>query len=101
MTANEVLTTGNITFAIGILSLIFTIYKSYRNPQIDTDKTIIGLNDRIGNVEKTVNELKETHLKNIETDLKSLTQSVHDLSKTVVKLATIIDERIPRSEQIK
>lgn len=96
MTINEVITTGNVTFAIGIIGILFSIYKSYKNPQIESDKSMISLADRVGNVEKTVGEIKETHLKTVEQDIKSLTISVNELSKTVVRLATIIDERIPK-----
>lgn len=98
-TISSLLTPSNIIFVIGLLGTIFTIYKSITGPQITSDKKSLRLEDRILAMEKSVSEIKETHLKTVEQDIKSLTASVNELSKTVVRLATIIDERIPRQNQ--
>lgn len=99
MTIADALTPNNITFTLGMLGILFTVYNSFRNPQISADKLIIGLTDRIAAVEKDNLDIKNNHLKSVENDIKALTISVNELSKTVVKLATIIDERIPRNQQ--
>lgn len=79
-------------FGIGLVGIVITVYKAISSPQIKADK----LSERIDAIEKSVQEIKENHLKAVEQDIKNLTSSVNELSKTVVRLATIIDERIPR-----
>ena len=93
------ITASDITILIAICSLIgilFTVYLYFRNPQIKTDGVIIKLQEDVSSMQKQMMELKETHLKAMESDIKSLTSAVNDLSKTVVRLSTIIDERIPK-----
>lgn len=89
-----------ITFILGLVALVsilIQVYNAFRTPQIKSDQTDIKLEDRIRAVEKAVLDIKETHIRSIESDIKSLTISVNELSKTVVKLSTIIDERIPKA----
>lgn len=93
------ITASNITFLLGIIGVIITVYRAITNPQITSDKQILLLSDRISNVENAVKDIKENHLRSVEQDIKNLTSSVNTLSTTVVKLATIIDERIPRNNQ--
>ncbi len=82
------------TIAMG--SLLFGIYNYFRNPQIKTDQVTLKLRDDLNEVQKQVTEIKETHIRSVEIDIKTLTTAVNDLSKTVIKLSTIIDERIPK-----
>jgi predicted PurR-regulated permease PerM len=88
-----------LTFVLALvaaISVIFTVYNSFRNPQISSEKADIRFREEIDGLKKTVQEIKETHLRTVEQDIKNLTAAVNDLSKTVVRLSTIIDERIPR-----
>lgn len=88
----------NLLLAVfAFLSALFGVYSYFRNPQIITDKIIIKLQEDFSNVQKQVTEIKETHLKAAENEIKTLTTAVNDLSKTVIKLSTIIDERIPKN----
>ena len=41
------LTTSNITFVLGILAIIFSVYSYFRNPQIKSEKTDALLNQRV------------------------------------------------------
>lgn len=92
-TISSLLTPGNITFILGLLGVLYTVYRNVvQNPGTNATK----LEDRVSNIEKVVQEIKETHLRTVEQDIKNLTTSVNELSKTVVRLATIIDERIPK-----
>lgn len=91
------LTTQNVLFIIAVITAIFGLYNYFRNPQIKTDQEGIKLYDRISNLEKSVVEIREKHLTSVETDLKLLNTAINDLSKTVVRLSTIIDERIPKA----
>lgn len=94
------ISTTTLTFTIGIiniLGIIFAVYLYFRNPQIKTDQVTIKLADDVLSLQKQIIEIKETHLRSVELDIKTLTSAVNELSKTVVKLSTIIDERIPKS----
>lgn len=95
------ITLQNITFAFSIIAILFSAYNSFRKPQIEIDKTSISLRDDVNAIQKQIIEIKETHLRSVEMDVKTLTNAVNELSKTVVKLSTIIDERIPRVNLIK
>ena len=93
------ITPQTITLILGMVSIIgvvFSIYLYFRNPQIKTDQITLKLREDIDGLQKSLSEVKETHLKNVEADIKGLTNSVNELSKTVIKLSTIIDERIPK-----
>lgn len=94
------ITQETISFLLGLIALIsvlFNIYEKFRKPQIRTDQTTVKITEDIVSLQRQIGEIKETHLKSVESDIKSLTSSVNDLSKTVVRLATIIDERIPKT----
>lgn len=96
-----------ILSVFGLGTVVFSVYLYFRNPQIKTDQTTLKLEDKIKALEKDNSdlktdiqkqfiEIKETHIRSIEGDIKTLTTAVNDLSKTVVRLSTIIDERIPK-----
>jgi cob(I)alamin adenosyltransferase len=93
------ITASNLTFILAFFSfigIIFTVYSYFRNPQIKTDQVTIQLQNDLVDLERKFTELKETHLRSVEEDVKRLTFAVNELSKTVIKLSTIIDERIPK-----
>lgn len=90
-------TTINVILGIiAIFSTVFAVFAYFKNPQIRTDKETASLKEEVENMKKSISEIKETHIKNVEQDIKNLNLAINDLSKTVVKLATIIDERIPK-----
>lgn len=86
---------------LGLLSIAWAIYNSVRTPQIDSDKVAIKLREDIDTLRDVVYEIKEKHLQSVEQDIKKLTDTIQQLSITVVKLSTIIDERIPKTKIIK
>lgn len=93
----------NVSLIIGglnILGFIFGVYLYFRNPQIKVDQTIIKLQEDFTSLQRQILEIKETHLRAVEADIKTLTTAVNDLSKTVVRLSTIIDERIPKNKNL-
>lgn len=94
------ITVPDLTFILSILSIcgiIFSVYLYFRNPQIKTDLATSKLGDDIKDLQRQITDVKETHLKSVENDIKTLTSAVNELSKTVVRLSTIIDERIPKA----
>jgi len=88
--------TQTILNVIYLLGIIFAIYIYFRSPQEKSNLTQAKLSDDIKDLQRQITDVKETHLKSMETDLKTLTNAVNELSKTVVRLSTIIDERIPK-----
>ena len=90
----------SLTFFLALASavgVVLTVYRSFRDPQIKADGDTSKLRSDLTELGKVVSEIKETHLRSVEKDIKELTTAVNDLSKTVVRLSTIIDERIPKA----
>lgn len=90
---------SNITLLIAICSLVgivFTVYFYFRNPQIATEKAAIQIEGKFSDLSRQFVELRETHLRKVEVDLANLSTVVNDLSKNVVRLTTIIEERVPK-----
>ncbi len=83
---------------LGICAIVFAVYLYFRNPQIKTDQITIKLRDDVSEMQRQIVDIKETHLRSVENDIKTLTNAVNELSKTVIKLSTIIDERIPKGK---
>lgn len=107
-TVETIFTTSNITFGIGIIGIIFTIYNYFRNPQIRSDKIDALLEQKLGFVSKSFEDrfcrfdrdlvnLRDNHIHTLDTKLDSLASIVNQMGKDVVKLSTIIEERIPKS----
>ncbi len=92
----QYLTPPNIMFILGLIGIIVTVYKSLTAPQIQSDKVDIKMEDRLSTLEKVVIEIREKHLTSVEGDIKALNITIQDLAKNVVRLSTIIDERIPK-----
>lgn len=85
-----------VTGTITIIGAIFGIYLYFRNPQITSEKITSDLKNEIENLKSEIKDIKETDLRSLKVEINKLTDSNNELSKTVVKLATIIDERIPK-----
>lgn len=84
---------------IGIGGAVFTVFFYFQKPQIAVEKRVAKLEE--GNIElhKQLALIRDTNTKitdQMEKDLKELTVAVNELAKTVVRLSTIIDERIPK-----
>ncbi len=90
------LTTDSVLFAITVISIVFNVYQYFKKPQDKQELDGIKLTDRVATLEKEINEMRQTHLVAMEKDIKELSGSVQNLSLTVAKLSTIIDERIPK-----
>lgn len=97
--SSEILTVQNILFAITIMTLIFGIYKSFKNPQIQSEKEDALLTQQVAELIKTVTNLSssfQAHVLADQTSFSLLNQHVVEVDKSVVRLTTIIDERIPK-----
>lgn len=79
---------------------VFSVFLYFQKPQLNLEKRTSKLEDEVIDLNKQVISLKAEHLKSseaMEKEIKELTVAVNDLSKIVVRLTTIIDERIPRA----
>jgi hypothetical protein len=94
------LTPTNILFGIVVLQAIFATYSYFKTPQIKGDQAKIRLEDKVADLEKQILEIKQTHLISIENNIKDLSATVHDLQITIVKLNTILDERLPKQQNV-
>lgn len=90
-------TTINVILGIiAIFSTVFAVFAYFKNPQIKQDQDKISMQAEIDELKRDIKEVKETHIKNVEQDMKILNKNISDLSITVTRLSTIIDERIPK-----
>lgn len=111
---DKLLTPANIMFALGIIGIIFTIYDRFVNPQIKAEKKDALLEQKVV-FEKEANEqrfkdmlseisgvktLAENHIHTVDTKVTDLAVRMSAMDKNVtaelVRLSTIIDERIPK-----
>lgn len=98
------LTPSNIMFALGLLGILFSVYNYFRNPQIISDKTDALLTQKLSNIEAVVNNFQSALQTHIQSDIASfggLNQHLVEVDKSVVKLTTIIEERIPKRKSSK
>lgn len=78
--------------AIAVVTAIVGVISYIQKPQFNLEKRVDALESDMTNIKQTHSE-SDTALK---LELKELTVAVNELGKTVVKLSTIIDERIPK-----
>lgn len=106
------LTPSTITFVLGIGGLIFTVYSYFRNPQIEADKRDIKFAEQMKALTES-NELRfktiqdnfsslllqsNNHIHTVDTKVDNLTGEVTKMGKEIVRLGTIIEERIPKQK---
>lgn len=124
---------SDITFAIGILGVIFTVYNYFKNPQIKIEKGQIKVAEDLKDKatilsqkevenkaqllaqqvqwEKEANEkrfaemgiaiekamtLAQNHIHTVDTKVDGLKDITEQMGKEIVRLGTIIEERIPK-----
>jgi hypothetical protein len=105
-----ILTSSNIMFALGILGTIFTVYHYFRNPQINSDKKDALLAQQVGqqaeSVERRFKDAQDSfnalllqsnnHIHTVDTKVETLSTNMNIMSNEITRLATIIEERIPK-----
>jgi hypothetical protein len=103
----QFLTIPNIMFSIGIVSLLFTIWEKVKNPQINSEKTDALMAQQLAFEKNAVETRFKTiqdnfqglllqnnnHIHTLDTKIDSVFIALNDLTKQVVKLQTIIEER--------
>lgn len=95
---------------LGLIGVIFTIYHYFKNPQIKGEKFdalikqsleyISKMNEeRFKTMQSNFDELvkqNQNHLHTLDTKVDMLCKCSEDMSRAIVKLDTIIEERIPK-----
>jgi len=119
----EIITIPNIMFAIGILSLIFTVYHYFKNPQIkgeqkdalfsqamkfmneSTERRFKDIQEgserRFNEIQKNFESLllqSNNHINTVDTKVDGLTKCVNEMGNKICTLTAIIDERIPKKQ---
>lgn len=118
---SEILTTSNVTFALGIIGILFSIFLYFRTPQealdkkqaIDVEKNDGKLNlfdekmkwekesnnARFAEVQQNIKDsfsLAQNHVHTVDTKVDALKVIVEQIGKDIVRLTTTIEERIPK-----
>ena len=107
---SDILTIPNITFVLGTLAIIFSVYNYFKNPQVEEDKKASLLAQQVEwekeATEKRFTELgsrldgsmtlAQNHIHTVDVKVDSVISSVNTMSNEIVELATIINERIPK-----
>lgn len=109
----ESISAGQIGLAVGVVSLVgvaFTVYKSWRNPQIEVDKKAELLEERAKwDREQTEKRFKESdenakqayalaqnHIHSVDVKVDNVAVGLGELKGEVIKIATILEERLPK-----
>lgn len=87
----SVVTLGGVAFAV---------YRSYRDPQTNSERTDAVMNNEISHLKADVTTILSNHLPHIDAMIKDIhnDQAAYalEISTKLTRLETIIDERIPR-----
>lgn len=104
------ITPANVTFVLGVLGVIFTVFRYFKEPQTEEEKkaALLALqvnlqNESVNNRFKEIQDnffslLKQNqnHIHTVDTKVDVLSHTVESLAKDIVRLSTIIEERIPK-----
>lgn len=105
-----IITPSNITFVVGLIGIIITIYKFVYDPQAKSEKTDALIEQRmkffIESTEKRFDGINSNfqslllqsnnHIHTVDTKVDKVHSNVTTLSNEITRLATIIEERIPK-----
>lgn len=105
-----ILTTENILFIVSALGIIFSIFFYFRNPQIKLEQEDALVNQQLKYFAESVDARFKTmqdnfqslllqsnnHIHTVDTKVDRLSTSISEMSNSIVKLGTIIEERVPK-----
>lgn len=89
----------NITFVIGLLGILFTVYNKFTVPQINSDKTDALLMQQLSDLQTDVINLRDNHIHSLDVKLDLTTESINKINVEVARLSVIIEERIPKKKK--
>ena len=85
-------------FALGLIGILFTVFRSVYDPQKRSETNDLLMEQLIGKNQadiKTLTKQTDNHIHTIEVKVDAIKAEVNDLTKGLVRLETIINERIP------
>lgn len=97
-------------FAIGVIGVGITVYKSIFDPQVKFDKTDALMQQqmkwftestegRFKTMQDSFNSLllqSNNHIHTVDTKVDKVKESVDQMGREITRLGTIIEERIPK-----
>jgi len=89
---------NQVSLLIGIIGVVLSSYIFLTKPSNDSSVAIQLLEQRVTGQRTTIDELTKTQqndLKETKNELSGLRNEIQVLTNSVVKLQTIIEERIP------
>lgn len=89
------LTQGNVTFFIAMIAIVFNIYHFFRNPAVKADQRLALMEKALSSLTREFNEFKNNEIKVLQTKFDVQQTQINDISKSMVEVKTIINERIP------
>lgn len=95
------LTPSNITFVIGLLTVIFSVYLYFRSPQVTLEKSDLMITANINQLQKDLANLRDNHIHTLDNQIQETNKALSLLTIEVAKLSTIIDERLPKKSNFK
>src|SRR3990167_8450366 len=101
----NLLTPSNITFGLGLIGLVFTIYSYFKDPQVDGEKkdallaqqvqwTIEGNERRFKEIQEHFSGLllqSNNHIHTVDVKVDKMAENVSTLSNEIIRLGTIIE----------
>ena len=85
-----------IAAALGAGGVLFGIYSYFHEPDIKADKEDALINLRIQNINERLCKITENELPHIDQKLNNITDELKQVSLSLARLQTIIEERVPR-----
>lgn len=100
-------TPSTITFVLGLLGIMFTVYNYFRDPQIRSDQIDALMKQNLEFISKEFSarfkfldeqfaNLRDNHVHTLETKIDSTNKDMGLMAVEIGKLSTIIEERIPK-----
>ncbi len=89
-------TAENIIASIAVVSIIFNTFQYFSRPQQVSDKREGILALEIKQLKEDIVNLRDNHIHSLEIAIKDTNTNLNLLTNQVGKLATVIDERVPR-----
>lgn len=97
---DHILTTQSVSYFVGAVGILFGVYRYFKEPQVRTERKDAVQEVHLQMLKERVDMIYTNHLPHIQARLDDIHEDLAKYEKTtgeqLVKLATIIDERIPK-----
>ena len=106
----SILTPSNVMFALGIIGILFSVYRYFKDPQTKSEQTdalmkqqidwqMTATEKRFASMQESFNSLllqSNNHIHTVDTKVDKVNEAMIEMGKSIVQLSTIINERIPK-----